>query len=234
MKLRNSHEYEAASIWKAALSLIFLALIATVVTGQEVEDGRTAPDAEPSSYDTLFDQSDLGNVAQTANLHYHSGVRQLKRAEKLKVKAAETGPGEKRDKAEAKVQKAYEAAIQEFQEAIGYEPEMMQAYAGLGTALRAIGMNEDALKVHSSALSKSPDDLENFEGWAESLLALNMLGDATTAYSSLVQSRPERAAILMQAMKNWLAEKQIDPGDLDPADVDRLASWIEQNDRETG
>lgn len=51
-----------------------------------------------------------------------------------------------------------------------------------------------------------------------------MLGDATTAYSSLVQSQPERTAILMQAKKEWLTEKQADPGDLDPADVDRLAS----------
>lgn len=41
---------------------------------------------------------------------------------------------------------------------------MMEAYAGLGTALRKLGMNEDALKVHSAALSRSPEDLDNFEG----------------------------------------------------------------------
>jgi tetratricopeptide (TPR) repeat protein len=205
-----------------------------VTTALQVEDGRTDPTAEPGTTESLFDQSDLGNVAQTANMHYHSGTRQLTRAEKLEAKAAETEPGEKREKAEAKVQKAYESAIEEFKEAIGYSPDMMKAYAGLGTALRRLGRNEEALQVHSAALARSPQDLDNFEGWADSLMALNMLGDATTAYSSLVQSQPERAAILMQAMKEWLTEKQTDPGDLDPADVNRLAGWIEQNEGGTG
>jgi tetratricopeptide (TPR) repeat protein len=218
----------------AVLTLFSVVLIVPVTTAQEIEDGRTGPADEPSSYDTLFDQSDLGNVAQTANAHYHTGARQLKRAEKLEAKVGESEPGEKRDKAEAKVQKAYDEAIEEFKQAIGYAPDMMEAYAGLGIALRRVGMNEDALKVHATALSKSPQDLDNFEGWAESLLALNMLGDATTAYSSLVQSQPDQAAILMQAMKDWLIEKQANPGDLSPADVDRLAGWIERNERGAG
>jgi tetratricopeptide (TPR) repeat protein len=228
------HQKQGAGWTRLAILCVFsFLLISTATSAQQIEDVRTGPD-EPGTTESLFEQSDLGNVAQTANAHYHSGTRQLNRAEKLTAKAAETEAGDKRDKAEAKVQKAYESAIDEFKQAIGYSPDMMKAYAGLGTALRAVGMNEDALKVHSTALSKSPEDVENFEGWAESLMALNMLGDATTAYSSLVQSRPDRAAILMQAMKDWLTEKQANPGDLDPADVDRLAGWIEQNDRGTG
>ena len=218
----------------AVLTLFSVVLIVPVTTAQGIEDGRTGPADEPSSYDTLFDQSDLGNVAQTANVHYHTGARQLKRAEKLEAKVGESEPGEKRDKAEAKVQQAYEEAIEEFKQAIGFAPDMMEAYAGLGTALRRTGMSEDALKVHGAALGKSPQNLENFEGWAKSLMALNMLGDATSAYGTLVQSSPDQAAILMQEMKNWLVEKQADPGDLNPTDVDRLAGWIEQNERGTG
>jgi tetratricopeptide (TPR) repeat protein len=222
--------------WKrlAVLTLFSVVLIATATTAQLVETGRTGPEEEPGTTDPLFEQSDMGNVVQSAATHYHAGTRQLKRAEKLEVKAAETEPGQKREKAEAKVQEAYADAIKEFQEAIGYEPEMLEAYAGLGTALRRIGSNADALKVHAAALAKSPQDLENFEGWAESLLALNMLGDATTTYMRLVESSPGQAAILMQAMKNWLAVKQTDPGDLSPSDVDRLATWIEQNAQGTG
>jgi tetratricopeptide (TPR) repeat protein len=233
MRLHQSQKHAFEPTILAILTMSCFVLAGTAAAGQELEDVRTGPD-EPSAYDTLFDQSDLGNVAQTANTHYHSGTRQLKRAEKLEAKAAETEPGEKRDKAEAKVQKAYEAAIDEFKEAIGYEPEMLEAYAGLGTALRRIGRSEEALQVHSAALGKSPQNLDNFEGWADSLLALNMLGDATTAYSTMLQSSPDQAAILMRAMKSWLAEKQADPGNLKPADVDRMADWIEQKEQETG
>lgn len=233
MKPEFSQKYGVDWTRVAVLTLFSFVLIVPVTTAQGLEDVRTGP-GEPGTTENLFEQSDLGNVAQTANAHYHTGTRQLKRAEKLEAKVGEAEPGEKKDKAEAKVQKAYEAAIEEFKQAIGYVPDMMEAYVGLGTALRRVGMNEDALKVHSTALSKSPQDLDNFEGWADSLMALNMLGDATTAYSSLVQSQPDRAAILMQSMKGWLIEKQADPGDVSPADVDRLAGWIEQNDRGTG
>jgi hypothetical protein len=89
----------------AILCVFFFLLISTATPAQQIEDVRTGPD-EPGTTETLFEQSDLGNVAQTANAHYHSGTRQLKRAEKLAPKAAETEAGEKRDKAEAKVQKA--------------------------------------------------------------------------------------------------------------------------------
>ncbi|MGB3563822.1 MAG: hypothetical protein WBH85_18870 [Thermoanaerobaculia bacterium] len=234
MKPDRNEKHGADWTRLAVLTLFSFVLIATVTTAQEVETGRTGPEEEPGTTESLFEQSDLGNVAQAGNMHYHSGMRQLKRAEKLEVKVDESEPGEKREKAEAKVQKAYEEAIEEFKQAIGYVPDMMEAYVGLGTALRRIGMNADALKVHAAALGRVPQDLDNFEGWADSLVALNMLGDATTAYTSLAQSQPAQAAILMDAMKKWLVEKQADPGDLNPADVDRLAGWIEQNERGTG
>ncbi len=183
-----------------------------------------SPAEEPSSSDTLFDQTDLGNVVQIANQHYHAGVRLLKRGDRLQEKAArdagQAAPADERARA------AWEAAAGEFGEAIGYQPDLMPAYAALGEAYRRLGRPGEALQVHARALARHPDDDDNFRGWALSALALDMLGDATQAYSRYLTADPERAALLMDLLEGWLAARRADPGDLDPAHVERLAAWI--------
>ena len=88
--------------------------------------------------------------------------------------------------------------------------------------------DQTATRVHALALRRNPDDMKNFQGWTQALLDLNMLGNATTAYTDYSSSNPARAEILMTEIKKWLALRQSDPGDLDPADVERLATWVEQ------
>jgi uncharacterized protein YpuA (DUF1002 family) len=56
-----------------------------------------------------------------------------------------------------------------------------------------------------------------------------MLGDATNAYATFAEQGSPRAAVLMEEIKKWLAAKQTDPGDLDPADVQRLADWVAEH-----
>ena len=196
---------------------------------EPLPEGISLPNYEASSYDTLMERTDLGNVAQTARLQYGTGERELKKGRKLRDKAASMPADDKdKSKTEEKAMKAFEAADKAFREALSYDGNFIQAYAGLGAALRLRGRPEEALQVHAMALRKAPDDLENFTGWTEALLALDMLGNATTAYTDYVQTNPARAEIMMSAIEEWLAEKRVDPGDLDPADVERLAAWVTQ------
>jgi tetratricopeptide (TPR) repeat protein len=193
-----------------------------------------APNVEPGSDETLFEQSDLGNVTQAALLAYGSGDRELQSAGKLARRATETSDPEKRESILEKRTTALQRAVEHFQEAIGYNPQLLDAYTGLGTALREQGQYGESLQIHARALQADDTREEDFRGWAESLLGLDMLGDATVTYTSLLSSRPERAAILMEVMNEWLAAKQADPGDLDPADVQRLADWIAQQEGSGG
>ncbi|MFQ5525339.1 MAG: tetratricopeptide repeat protein [Thermoanaerobaculia bacterium] len=213
------------------ITLVLLALLAATAvspaSAQEFKD-PPSPAEEPGTFD-LPDRSDLGNVVQTAATFYHSGVRRMKSARKLEEKLADT-PENKRAKMEKKIRSAYEGASQDFIQAIQNDSSMLEAYAELGTVMRALGKPDGALKVHASALKNSPDDSANFQGWADSLLALNMLGDATVAYSQMETTRPDRAAQLMEAMKRWLSQKRLDPGDLDPAHIERLEQWIQDQE----
>lgn len=208
-----------------------LALIRLAAAQQPLPQGQGAPNEEPSSSDTLMDRTDLGNVAQAAKMQYGSGVRELKKAEKLLRKAAETTDEKERTKAQDKAAAALESADKAFREALSYNASFVEAYSGLGTALRLQGKAEEALQVHAMALRRFPEDMENFRGWTESLMDLNLLGNATSAYSGYVQSNPARAEILLVAIEEWLAEKKTNPGEIDPADVQRLADWVSQQNR---
>ena len=135
---------------------------------------------------------------------------------------------------EKKALKAWESAVEEYTEAIGYDPDLLPAYAGLGQAFRRLGRPMEAMQANVAALKLDPQDDANFEGWVDSLLALDMLGDATQAYTRLATQDPEKAEYVMSALKSWLASKKADPGELDPAHVERLATWIDQQDQASG
>ncbi len=204
------------------------------LSAQSTTGDPPSPGEEPSSFDTLFDQSDLGNVAQTARTHFNSGLRELNRGEKLLEKAGSTSNPEKAEKLKGKASDALSAAASEFTEAIGFAPDLHEAYASLGRALRLLGQYPNALKVHSVALNKFPNDEENFKGWSETIVGLSMLGDATRAYSQYLESHPERSAQLMALLEDWLEEKRADPETLEAEDIDRLATWIKAQQGASG
>jgi tetratricopeptide (TPR) repeat protein len=224
--MKPSHRGRTFLFAVVPASLVFLLLPhATLLAQTEETEGREFELMNEN--DTGFERSDLGNVAQTARMEYAEGSRQLSEARKLRGRIAETDDPAKRAKLEKKLEETYQGAVQAFTDAIGYAPKMSEAYAGLGETYRDWGQFQQALEVHAAAVRRFPDDLENFEGWAWALMELNMLGNATSAYSSFVDSNPDRAAILMKAMEDWLQRKQKDPGDLNPEDVQKLAVWIE-------
>lgn len=209
---------------------LLLGLIAAVppLAAQEPDDLAS----ESTSPDEVVERSDLGNVAQTAQMLYHEGVRDLERAESLEAKAASADDEGKRKKLAKQTRAARESAVEQFRQAISYDADLAKAYSGLAEAHRQLGEPEKALEVDAAAVRKWPEDLEVFQGWAESLLALDLLANATQAYTTYRESAPERAEILMAEMKKWLAAKRADPGDLQPADVERLADWIAMQEGE--
>ena len=194
------------------------------------DEGRTAPNEEPSSMDTLFDRSDTGNVVQSAVMSLSAGQREIKRAAKLEGKLGDL-EGKKLESARANIAQAYRNATESFQDAIRSDPKIVEAYVGLSRALRASGKLTDALVVSSQGLKLAPEDDDLFAGWAESIVGLDMLGDATRAYSQLEGASPARAELLMQLMKDWLSRRRAEPGEVSEADVDRLADWIAEQER---
>lgn len=201
-----------------------LALGALPLAAQQQEPAT--PAEEPSSYDTLFEQSDPGNVVQKARMYHMAALRRIKQAEKLAAKAAREADPEARAALAKKETGAYEKAAGDLVQAIDLSARSRESYTLLGSVLRRLGRPEEALQVHVAALKVDPADDENFQGWAETILALNMLGDATMAYEKLVETNPERAAILRTAMEGWLEARRVDPAGLAPEHVERMAQWL--------
>jgi tetratricopeptide (TPR) repeat protein len=200
--------------------------VATGAPASNAQDqGRELPNEEPSSFDPLFERTDLGNVTQQAQMAFFAGERDLKRAAKLTAKLPDL-TGKKRASAERDIPKAYAGAVGSFQEAIQLNPKMIEAYGRLSEALRLSGSFGEALKVSSRGLQLAPTDDALFAEWAESILGLDMLGDATQAYGQLRETNPPWAEVLMGVMQRWLKEHQADPQGLEPEDVQRLADWM--------
>lgn len=206
--------------------------LALAPAAQAQEERQQPQDAAASGSDML-EQSGVANAAQAALFAYGSGDRDLKRAAKLTAKLPEL-EGKKRAAAEKKIAKAYEGAQGSFREALGLNPKMIEAYVGLGDAFRATGMHRESLQAVTQGLRvDSANDLL-FAGWAESVMGLDRLGDATQAYAQLLETNPAWAEVLMGAIKAWLTEHQADPGDLDPADVEKMAGWIAEQEAAAG
>jgi tetratricopeptide (TPR) repeat protein len=211
-----------------AACLVALAAGGAILEAQE-EGEPERLDSEPGTLDPLMEQSSEGNTVQNAQFLYHQGKRDLKRADDLAAKAAETSDDpDKAAKLLDKSTQARESAVQQLTQALRQNPKLIDAYDALGMAYRSMGKFQEALQIHGIALNRDPDSLDNFRGWSQALLSLDMLGDATAAYTSYSEAGSPRAPILMEEIKKWLAAKQADPGELDPAHVQRMADWVAQ------
>ena len=204
-----------------ALAAIGCLLFAGLAVAQE--DAYLDPSAP-------LEQSSAGNVVQQAKMLYGQGMRSLDKAAKMIVKAEAEDSEAKAGKLMKKAVAAREGAVQNFMQALRLEPEMIEAYVGLGQAFRQLGKYQEALEIHAIALRRDESSMENFQGWAESLMELNLLGNATQAYAAYVEAGSPRAEILMGEMKKWLEARRADPGEMDPEHVERMAEWMaEQN-----
>ena len=192
--------------------------------------GLPAGTVEGSTLGTFADPSSQGNTVQSARAVLGQGMRELKQSQKLEEKAAGTDDTEKATKWLEKSREANANAIQLLTQALQQNDKLIDGYEALGLAYRREGKYQEAMQVHAVGLGKDPDSLANFRGWSQSMLALDMLGDATTAYAKFAEEDSPYAPILMEELKGWLAAKQADPGEMDPAHIERLEAWIAEHD----
>jgi tetratricopeptide (TPR) repeat protein len=190
----------------------------------------TEPVEERRALSNFADPTSAGNTAQATRMLLASAMRDLEQAEALANKAATVEDEKKADKLAKQSVSANESAVEQFIQVLKKDPTIMEAYDSMGLAFRRMGRYQEALEIHGVALRRDPSSLENFRGWSEALLSLNFLGDAVTQYANYLEMGSPNAPILMEEIKKWLAAKQADPGDLEPAHVQRMTEWVAEND----
>lgn len=164
--------------------------------------------------------------ADQATEAYNRGLAGRDKAWQLEAQAESSSDPKQRAKLEQKAQKEYAKAIRAFRSATEADPTMHQAFSSLGYVLRRSGQYEDSLEAYNQALELEPGYAEAIEYRAEAYLGLNRLDEVKEAYMLLFRDDRERAAELMSAMQRWIEAHQSEPGDLDPAAIDKFSVWV--------
>ena len=219
---------------RAALLCCWL-LQAAVPGSVFAQDDGTVP--EPSNMDKLEAAGrSMDNIrtamspGEAARALYHSGMRDLDRAQDLSAKSERVEKPKRIEKLQTNSFKAYQTAAGRLMYALRLEPDLIEAYEALGFALRELGEYNAALGVHREALERDPESVENFRGWSETLLELSMVSEAIEMHEHLVDIQSPWAAVLVEEMEKWLAVRQVDPGGLKVEEVERLAEWVAERE----
>jgi tetratricopeptide (TPR) repeat protein len=157
---------------------------------------------------------------------YRSGDEHRVKGKKLEEEAAKK-TGTDADKTAAKARSEFEKSLKDFKNAAQLNPQLFQAYNGMGFAYRKTGDYAKALEMYDQAIKMAPGFFsEAVEYRAEAYLALNRLDDARKAYLDLFAADRKQADILLVALKAWVASHRSDAGSVDPAAVSDLEKWI--------
>jgi tetratricopeptide (TPR) repeat protein len=157
---------------------------------------------------------------------YRSGDAHRVKGKKLEQEAA-TKKGGDADKAAKKARVEYGKSLKDFGNAAELNPQLFQAYNGMGFAYRKTGDYAKALEMYDKAISMAPGFFpEAVEYRAEAYLALNRLDDARQAYLDLFAADRKQADILMGAMQAWVESHQADVRGVDPEALSTFEKWI--------
>ncbi len=141
---------------------------------------------------------------EEANEHLATARRDRALAEKLdsRVTAAK-----RRERIERKRLAAWERSLAAYERAWTLAPELHEALAGRGVALRGLGRLDEALTVLSTALEQTPEDHGLIGPWTLTLLDLGRYDETLAAHAALVELRPRQAAELESAAGSWAAAR---------------------------
>jgi len=106
-------------------------------------------------------------------------------------------------KLSAAAKAAYTKARAKFDEATKADPNLAQAWNGLGYTHRKLGDYKTALTAYDKAIELRMGYPEATEYRGEAYLALNRPEDAKQAYLDLFSTNRELAAKLLESMKKW-------------------------------
>jgi len=195
-----------------------LAAVLLIISSTQAFGARSAPMPMP--------QRDPGDEAI---MSYNDGIRFRDRAWKLEKEAAATQDAAKRAQLLEKIRKTYTAAIRSQRSAIRNNPQLAQAHAELGYALRKTGDHAAALQSYDRALEIQPNYGEAIEYRAEAYLGLNRVKEAKEAYLLLFNGgAPALAKDLSEAMGRWVVERTADPAGVSADDLAAMKAWVEQ------
>ncbi len=145
---------------------------------------------------------------------------------KLESEAVDKKGGDA-EKALAKARGEFEKALKYFNSAAQLNPQLFQAYNGMGYAYRKTGDFAKALEMYDQAIKMAPGFYaEAVEYRAEAYLSLNRVDDARQAYLELFAADRKQADDLMVAMKGWVSSRRASASGVDAATIDGLEKWI--------
>jgi tetratricopeptide (TPR) repeat protein len=163
---------------------------------------------------------------QLAAQAYNSGISHKNKGLKLEADAEKATKD--KEKILGKAKDEYGKALKDFKKALDLKPDALQAFNGMGFALRKTGEPVKALEMYDKALALAPGFPDALEYRAEAYLALSRIDDAKAAYLELFAKDRDQAAQLMKAMTDWVAKRQADPAGVDPAAVTAFDTWIKE------
>ena len=181
--------------------------VAASASGSSVPAG---PSASSGSMPSMSPEERAIEVYKNADEHRVKG-------NKLADEAA-SKTGKDAEKAAAKSRSEFEKALKDFKSAAKLNPQLFQAYNGMGYAYRKTGDYAKALEMYDQAIKLAPGFFpEAVEYRAEAYLALNRIDDARQAYLDLFAADRKQADLLMAAMKKWVTARQADAAGVDPS-----------------
>src|SRR4051812_39977698 len=143
--------------------------------------------------------------------------------------AGKTGPDVEKNTTKARGE--YEKSLKDFQKAADLNPQLFQAYNGMGYAYRKTGDYAKALEMYDRAISMAPGFYpEAVEYRGEAYLSLNRVDDARKAYLDLFAADRKQADALMAAMKTWVTARRAAPSGVDAAAIDAFENWVTERD----
>jgi tetratricopeptide (TPR) repeat protein len=169
---------------------------------------------------------------QQAAERYNQGLQYRDDAWRLQKKLDKPDtPVAKRAKIEKNIRRAYESSVRELTAAVGFKPDHFQALGSLGYAYRQLGDFQNALGAYDAALELNPDYAEAIEYRGEAYLGLNRINEAQNAYRILFEKNADLAAELLGSMEAWIAARRAAPGEIEVAQLDGFARWVEDRDQ---
>ena len=99
-------------------------------------------------------------------------------------------------------------ALRFYRQAVALKPEFAPARDGVGRALLALGLTEDADRAFVEALEAQPDDLDARLGRAAVLGASGRVADEVRAYRQLLEEEPSRMAVRTHLVAALISERR--------------------------
>lgn len=207
----------------ARLAVLAVSLVAGASTALAAGGGPMSSGPSVGNYEER-----QASPEERAKSAYNAGIKSIKKAKDYEADAAAASTPEKKAKANEKAAKVFNKALDQFQEAVGNEPDMPEAWNYIGFANRHLGAYAESLDAYNKALSLNPQYFEAIEYRAEAYLGLNRIDDAKSAYMDLFRDARPLSDQLLGSMQAWVAARRQDAKGLETAQIDAFEQWLSE------